>query len=130
VIVLVIGKVDGAVNRTDAGGIAVENSRRCSGRDIECGEAVLPAGRRGYDKFRAAQQAVELRPFAGIGRQKRVAVETPFAGKSGVTVGVTHVQAQGHLVVQREAKVCALERIGIAVIDSRSIGVELVAKAL
>ena len=128
VIVLVRWKVELAVERTHAGRVAVHIQVCVAVKIVEASEAVLPARRRGHREFRAAQQAVELGPFAGIGLQglghavyidqRVVAVEAPFAGNAGVTVGVTHVNTQRHFVVEHCAKVRTLERVGIGVIDS------------
>ncbi len=69
VVIFVIGKVEVAVERAHASGIAVQVQVVVAVEIIETGEAVLPAGRRGHGEFHAAEQAVELRPVAGIGRQ-------------------------------------------------------------
>src|ERR1700686_5169431 len=95
---------------------------------VEAGEVVLPSRRSGYRQFCAAQQVIELRPIAGIGRLQRGAVEIPLAGNSGVTVGMAKANAQRGPIVERRADIRTFERIRVRVVNFRAISIELAAE--
>ena len=140
VVVFVIRKVELSIERTHAFRIAVQIHIVVAVKIIEASEVMLPARRPRHGEFHAAQQAVELRPFVGIGRQRLhhavhvyeriVTVEAPFARNAGMTVRVSHVHAQRSFVVYRNANVCSLQRVRICIVDSRPVGIKLIAKKI
>ena len=89
---------------------------------------VLPSGRCPDREFCAAQEVIELGPVAVIGRLQGGSVEIPFARDTGVRVGVAEPHTKRGVVIQCSTHICALERIGIGIVDPRTGGVELVSE--
>src|ERR1044071_6721552 len=89
---------------------------------------VLPSGWGPHREFCAAQEVVELRPIAVIGRLKSSSVEIPFARDTGVRVRVAEAHTKRGVVIERSTEICALERIGVGIVDPGAGGVELVSE--
>src|SRR5579863_1888366 len=89
---------------------------------------MLPSGGLIDRKLGAANQSIELRPVAGIGRENWIAIEIPLPRNAGMRVGVTEAYTKRYAIVKRRAEIRSFQRIGISVVDALAVGIELVAE--
>src|SRR5947209_1036741 len=95
---------------------------------VECGEAMLPSGRRRDSEFHTSDNGIQVGMIDRIGRHQCIAVEIPLPGKAGMAVGMAKARANRGVLGQRGSDISTLERIGKGAIDSFALRVELVAK--
>src|SRR5258708_6751191 len=104
---------------------------------FETGGAMSPV-RSGFPRqLEAGNQVVLVRAgtevrrenVGGSGDVERVlAIEIPGSGQAGRAVIVAQAQTQRNLLIESEAQICALERVGVIVVQPLAAGVELIAK--
>jgi hypothetical protein len=58
------------------------------------------------------------------------AIEVPFSGEAGITVGVADAHAQRNPVVDRHPKISTLQRIGISIVHALAVGIELLCESV
>src|SRR5579871_2303781 len=133
VVDFVRGKIKLSEERARAVRIAIYIQFVIAIKVIESGELMLPAVWRDHRQSNAAQQIIELRPVAGIGRQgnqrassilgdqRIVSVETPFSRESGMRVGVAKMRAERNRTVDLRPDICAFDRVGVRVVHSRAL---------
>src|SRR5580700_12072234 len=89
-------------------------------------EGVLPRSGSAYGKLSAGQEIVLVRDLVSVGRQHRVSIEPPIRLHACPVIRVPQPQAKRHTRRETYPDVPALQSVRVNVIDSLSLGVELV----
>ncbi len=93
---------------------------------LEAAELVLPRARPADREIAAGQQVVLVRVLVRVRRQLGISVEPPVRLNAGPIVVVTRAQTKCHAIGKSHAHISALQRVGIGVVHSLALRVELV----